>query len=126
MTSTMVYNVTVCFARRQEYLNAITHHKVSSIERALAPNFPSRMGWEDLLEVGLMIYNSIRSLKKKWKKDLKYLKKQNKMIYSIYNKSGLRLEIKNIKNIRAKASNNTSVYSGDDWDSNSSIASGIS
>ena len=38
----------------------------------------------------------------KWNKGLKYLKKQNKMLYSISNKFGSRCELKNIKNIRAK------------------------
>ena len=38
--------------------------------------------------------------KKKWKKDLKYLKKQNKILYSIDNKLGSRREIKNIKKTR--------------------------
>ena len=40
----------------------------------------------------------------KWKKELKSFNKQNKMLYSIANKSGSRHEIKNIKNIRGKSS----------------------
>ena len=59
----------------------------------------------------------------KWKKELKYLKNQNKMIYSIANKSGSRREIKNINNIRAKYSKKTSKSSSDDSNSDSSLAS---
>ena len=49
----------------------------------------------------------------KWNKELKYLNKQNKMLYSIPKKSGSRREIKNIKKIRAKASKKTSVFSSE-------------
>ena len=59
---------------------------------------------------------------KKWKKDLKYLQKQNKMLYRISKKSGLRREIKKIKKIREKASKKTSISSSEDWDSESSLA----
>ena len=59
---------------------------------------------------------------KKWKKDLKALKKQNKIIYSIAKKSGSRHDIKKIKNIRAKYSKKTSDSSSDDLDSDSSLA----
>ena len=37
-----------------------------------------------------------------WKKEMKALKKQNKMIYIISNKSGLRREIKRINKIRGE------------------------
>ena len=40
--------------------------------------------------------------KNNWNKDLKALRKQDKMLYIIAKKSGLHLELKNIKNIRAK------------------------
>ena len=53
------------------------------------------------------------------KEELKALKKQNKMLYSIAKKSGSRLEIKKIKNIRADDYKKTSVSSSKDWDSNS-------
>ena len=59
---------------------------------------------------------------KKCKKDLKSLKNQNKMLYSISKKSGLRREIKKIKKIREKASKKTSISSSEDWDSESSLA----
>ena len=58
----------------------------------------------------------------KWKKDLKALKKQNKMLYRIPKKSGLRCETKNIKNIRAKASKKGSDSSSDDSESDSLLA----
>ena len=58
----------------------------------------------------------------KWSEDLKSLKNQNKMIYSIANKSVSRREIKNIKKIRAEASKKTSVSSSEDWHSGSSLA----
>ena len=38
----------------------------------------------------------------KWKKEMKALKNQNKMIYSISNKSSLRRDINKIKKIRSK------------------------
>ena len=44
--------------------------------------------------------------KHKWRKDTNYLKNQNKMIYSLSKKSGSHRELKNIKKIKAKASNN--------------------
>ena len=59
----------------------------------------------------------------KWRKEMKYLKKQNKMLYIIAKKSGLRRELKKIKNIRAKASkkrrysSSDSSSSGLDYDS---------
>ena len=63
MTGTMAHIVTVYFERSQECLSASMHHIVPRIALACVPNFPSRMEWEDPLEVGLMLYNSIRSLK---------------------------------------------------------------
>ena len=42
----------------------------------------------------------------KQKKELKALRKKDKMIYRITNNSGLRRELKNTKNIKAKISNN--------------------
>ena len=56
----------------------------------------------------------------KCKKDLKSLKKQNKMLYRIAKKSFSHREI---KRIRAKASMNTSISSSDDSDSNPLIVS---
>ena len=50
----------------------------------------------------------------KWKKELKYLKNQNKMLYIIANKSGWRREIKKINKILSKASKNGSDSSSDD------------
>ena len=40
----------------------------------------------------------------KWKKELKFLKKKNKILFSTAKKSGSRRELKNTKNIKAKAS----------------------
>ena len=59
---------------------------------------------------------------KKWKKDLKALKKHNNMLYSITNKSGSRREIKKTNKIRANASKKSSDSSSDYSDSNSSLA----
>ena len=64
--------------------------------------------------------------KNKWKKDLKYLNKQNKMLYRISKKYGSRQEINKSKNIREKASKKTSDSSSDDTDSDSFLASDIS
>ena len=66
--------------------------------------------------------NAVKQYKKsenKWKKELKDLKKQNKMLYSIANKSCLRREI---KKIREKAYKKSSDSSSDDSDSDSLLA----
>ena len=60
--------------------------------------------------VGVPMGGRAKSLKQyklsnnKWKKELKALNNQNKMICSIFKKTGSRCEIKNIKKIKAKAS----------------------
>ena len=60
------------------------------------------------------------------KKELKSLKKQNKMLLSISKNSGSRRELKKIKKIRAKASNNCynsiSDSSGEELNSDSSLS----
>ena len=66
--------------------------------------------------------NSVQQHKKsekKWEKDLKAIKKQNKILYIIAKKSGSRREIKKINNIRGGYSKKTSVSSSEDWDSDS-------
>ena len=60
----------------------------------------------------------------KWKKELKALKKQNKMIYSISKNSVSHREIQKIKNIR-KEDSKEKYYSSEDWDSDSLLASNI-
>ena len=63
----------------------------------------------------------------KWKKELKALKKQNTIIYSIAKKSGAHREIKNINKIMSKATKkhrgDSINYSGDKLDSNYSLSS---
>ena len=54
----------------------------------------------------------------KWKKELKYLKKQKIMLYSIAKKSGSCREIQKIKNTRKEFLKDT-YSSSEDWDSNS-------
>ena len=52
-------------------------------------------------------YKSVEQYKNsrhKWKKELKDLKKQSKILYSITKKFGSRHELKKIKNIKAKVS----------------------
>ena len=44
-----------------------------------------------------------KKYKNKWKKELKSLKKQNKILYSIIKKSGFHREINKIKNIRGRS-----------------------
>ena len=65
----------------------------------------------------------------KWRKELKDLKKQNKTLFSIANKSGSRRELKKIKKIRAKASkkrcNSSSDSSSDESNSDSLLSSDI-
>ena len=63
-TGTTVYIVIVCFARSQECLSTSTLLIVPRIALACAPTYPSEMEWEDLWEVVLMLWSSIRSLKK--------------------------------------------------------------
>ena len=58
----------------------------------------------------------------KWKKELKYLKKQKIMLYSIAKKSGSCRESQKIKNTRKEALKDT-YSSSEDWDSNSYLAS---
>ena len=58
----------------------------------------------------------------KRKKEMKYIKKQNNMIYSIANTSGSRRETKKIKKIREKATKKGSNSSSDDSESDSSLA----
>ena len=69
-------------------------------------------------------YNKYES---KRKKDIKALKKQNKMLFIISKKSGSYRELKKIKNIRAKSAkkrrNDSSNSSSDGLDSDSSLAS---
>ena len=77
--------------------------------------------------VGTMVSrnNDVQQYKKsknKWKKELKDLKKQNKMLYSISNKSDSRCDIKNINKIRSKYSKKTSESSSDDLESYSLLA----
>ena len=50
--------------------------------------------------------NHYQKTQKKWESDLKSLKKQNKILSSMAKRSVSRRELKNIKNIKAKASNN--------------------
>ena len=68
-----------------------------------------------------------KNYENKWKKELKYHKKKNKILYSISKKSGSRREIKKINKIQAKTSKNgrdsISDYSSDRLDSDSSLAS---
>ena len=45
-----------------------------------------------------------KNYENKWKKELKYHKKKNKILYSISKKSGSRREIKKINKIQAKTS----------------------
>ena len=63
----------------------------------------------------------------KWHKEIKYTKKQNKMLYIIDKKSGSRREIKKIKKIQAKSSKKGVHSSSNDFsdksDSDSSLAS---
>ena len=59
---TMVYCITLWFAKSHECLNASTCCIVPNILIAGAPNVPSKMGWNYLLGVGLILCNSIRSL----------------------------------------------------------------
>ena len=79
--------------------------------------------------VGISLVSRADTLKQykksenKWKKELKYLKNKNKMLYIISKKSGSHREIKKIKKIRAKDSkkgchSNSGSFS-DNLDSNS-------
>ena len=61
-------------------------------------------------------YDAMKQYKKsenKGKKELKALRKQNNVLYSVFKKSILCRELKKIKKIRAKSSNNRYDYSSD-------------
>ena len=83
-------------------------------------------------EMGILVGSRDDTLKQyhksdnKWKKELKYHRKQNKILYSITKKSGSRCETSNIKKIRAKFSrkswDSNIDSSSDDLDSDSSMA----
>ena len=64
---------------------------------------------------------------KKWKRDLKYLNKHNKILYSIAKRTGSHRELKNTNNIRAKSSKNYEYFSSNisSSDSESSLSSVI-
>ena len=74
-------------------------------------------------------YEAMKQWKKsenKWKKDLKAIKKQNNIIYSIAKNNGSRREIKKIQKTKAKAYNKRRYYSSDSFsdksDSNYSLS----
>ena len=48
---------------------------------------------------------------KKWKRDLKSLKRQNKILYSMVKHTGFHRELKKIKSIRDKIAKNNDSYS---------------
>ena len=84
---------------------------------------------EGLLEALVNKADSVKHYKKfehKWKRELKSLKNQNKIIFIIVNNSVSRRELNKIKNIRAKASKKGSYYisniSISDLDSESSLS----
>ena len=83
------------------------------------------MELEYLWELGRMLWNIIRSLEK-WKKEPKALKKQDKILYSIYKKPGSRSEIENTKKIIPKANNKSSNSSSGDLEYDSLLASNSS
>ena len=62
----------------------------------------------------------------KWKKELKFLKKKNKILFSTAKKSGSRRELKNTKNIKAKASKKRRYSSSDNLSNNSDSDSYLS
>ena len=57
--------------------------------------------------------NHYKNSEHKWKKKMKALKKQNKILYRIAKKSVSRNELKKIKNIKAKASKMHRYYISD-------------
>ena len=63
------------------------------------------------------VVNKYKKSEHKWKKYLKSLKKQNKMLYIIANNSISLRELKKIKNIQAKASKKCSYPSSDSYSS---------
>ena len=54
-TSTMVPSAIACFARMQDFLRESICHKVLRAAQVCVPTGPSRMEWEDLWEVGLIL-----------------------------------------------------------------------
>ena len=70
------------------------------------------------------VIKNCKKYEHKWKRELKSLKKQNKMLFSIANRSGLCREIKNIKSrYSTKRSYSSSNSSRSDSNSNYSLSS---
>ena len=63
-TSTMVTSATACFTRSQECLSKSICRIVKRTVRACILTIKSRMEWEDMWYVGLILWSSTRSLKK--------------------------------------------------------------
>ena len=63
-TGTTLYSVIVWFSISQEFLSASTSCTVTRIAPEFEPTGPSDMEWDNLWEAGLILWNSIRSLKK--------------------------------------------------------------
>ena len=64
---------------------------------------------------------------KKWKRELKDIKKQNKMLFIMAKRSGSRHELKSINNVRAKSSkkHGYSISDSSSRDYDSSLSSDI-
>ena len=70
--------------------------------------------------------NDYKKYEHKCNKDMKYLKKQNKMLYRISMKSDSHCELKNINKIKAKASKKRGYYSSNSYSSDSDSDSFLS
>ena len=69
--------------------------------------------------------NNYQKNEKKWKRDLKALKNQRKIIFSMDKKSGLRREHKKIKKIKEKSSKKCSYSSSNSSSSDSDSGSSL-
>ena len=117
----MAHSVTVYFARKQECLSASMYRIVPSISLVCATNVPSRMELEDPLELGLMIYNSIRSIKTNGRRSWNPSRRKPRYYIALS-----RNPVFTVKSIRsrisgAEASKKTGVSSSEDWGYYSSI-----
>ena len=110
------------FARRQECLReSIYHIALRNILEKRSDQHYIKNGLGGALGNRADAVNQYKNSEHKWKKELKALKNQNKMLYSIAKNFGSRRELKNINNIKAEAYKKRRYYisksSGNELDS---------
>ena len=120
-TSITVKSAIVYFSRRQEFLSkSICRMSMKTVLESVPTRSSSRMYWEDLYEVGTMLWHCIQSLNIDRRRSWRLLRKKQ-ILYSISKNYGSRHELKNIKNIWDKSSKKRYNYISD-YSSNKSYS----